>query len=88
MEHFVFPGKIDFAADDQGAFSWIIHGDCFVDSSSVKQCLPSVNHANDTELEAQQVAANPRQGRYPIETPLENAHDNLLASGSKKTTAK
>ena len=25
MEHFAFPGNIDFAADDQGAFSCIIH---------------------------------------------------------------
>ena len=24
MEHFTFPGNIDFAADDQGAFSCII----------------------------------------------------------------
>ena len=44
MEHFAFPGNIDFAADDQGAFSCIIHQGCCVDSSSVKQCLPSVNH--------------------------------------------
>ena len=25
MEHFAYPGSIDFAADDQGAFSCIIH---------------------------------------------------------------
>ena len=25
MEHFAFPGNIDFAADDQSAFSCIIH---------------------------------------------------------------
>ena len=25
MEHFAFPGNIDFAADDQGVFSCIIH---------------------------------------------------------------
>ena len=37
MEHFAFPGNIDFAVDDQGAF-------CCVYSLSVKQCLPSVNH--------------------------------------------
>ena len=37
MEHFAFPGNIDFAADDQGAF-WCVY------SSSVKQSLPSVNH--------------------------------------------
>ena len=37
MEHFAFPGNIDFAADDQGAF-WCVY------SSSVNQSLPSVNH--------------------------------------------
>ena len=41
MEHFPFPGNIDFAADDQGAL--LIPG-CCAYSSSVKQCLPSVNH--------------------------------------------
>ena len=25
MEHFVFPGNIDFATDEQGTFSCIIH---------------------------------------------------------------
>ena len=46
MDHFAFPGNIDFAADDQGAFSRIIFERlCLcVYSSSVKQCLPSVNH--------------------------------------------
>ena len=37
MEQFAFPGNIDFAADDQGAF-WYVY------SSSVNQSLPSVNH--------------------------------------------
>ena len=41
MEHFAFPGNIDFASDDQGAFSCIIHERLLC---SVKQCLPSVNH--------------------------------------------
>ena len=31
----------------------------------------TISHANDTELQAQQVAANPRRGRFSIETPLE-----------------
>ena len=44
MEHFAFPGNIDFAADDQGAFHVILIPGCCVYSSSVKQCLPSVNH--------------------------------------------
>ena len=37
MEHFAFPGNIDFAADDQGAFFCVY-------SSSVNESLPSVNH--------------------------------------------
>ncbi|CAH3152316.1 unnamed protein product [Porites lobata] len=44
MEHFAFPGNIDFAADDQGAFHVILMPGCCVYSSSVKQCLLSVNH--------------------------------------------
>ena len=44
MEHFAFPGNIDFAADDQGAFHVLLIPGCCVYSSSVKQCLPSVNH--------------------------------------------
>ena len=35
----------------------------------------TISHANDTEMQAQQVVwgVNPRQGRFSIETPLENA---------------
>ena len=44
LEHFAFPGNIDFAADDQGAFHVLLIPGCCVYSSSVKQCLPSVNH--------------------------------------------
>ena len=33
----------------------------------------TISHTNDTEMQAQQVAANPRRGRFFIETPLENA---------------
>ena len=43
MEHFAFPGNIDFATDDQRIFSCIIHkGSCVY--SSMKQWLQSVNH--------------------------------------------
>ena len=65
-EHFAFPGNIDFAGDDQGAF-------CSVYSSSVKQSLPSVNHEQFPMqmTEAQQVAPNPGPGRFSTETPLE-----------------
>ena len=31
----------------------------------------TISHPNDTELQAQQVAANPRRGRFSTETPLE-----------------
>ena len=31
----------------------------------------ATSHANDTEHQAQQVAANPRRGRFSTETPLE-----------------
>ena len=30
----------------------------------------TISHTNDTEMQAQQVAANPRRGRFFIETPL------------------
>ena len=39
MEHFAFPGTIDFAADDQRIFMYY---SCVY--SSMKQCLQSVNH--------------------------------------------
>ena len=44
MEHFAFPGNIDFAAHDHGAFHVLFMKGCCVYSPSVKQCLPSVNH--------------------------------------------
>ena len=34
---------------------------------------PTISHETDTELQARQVAANPRRGRFSIETPLGNA---------------
>ena len=33
----------------------------------------AISYANETELQAQQMAANPRRGRFSIETLLENA---------------
>ena len=44
IEHFAFPGNISFAADDQGPFYVLFMKGCYVYSSSVKQCLPSMNH--------------------------------------------
>ena len=34
----------------------------------------TISHPSDTELQAQQVAANPRRGRFSAETPLEITH--------------
>ena len=59
---FVFPGNIDFAADDQGAF--IVCEWKFTIGES-----RTISHANDTQ--AQQVAPNPRPERFSTETPLE-----------------
>ena len=69
MEHFAFPGNIDFAADDQGAFSCIIHASllCLLIVCETKGFTTgesrTISHPNDTELHAQQGPANPRRGR-------------------------
>ena len=93
MEHFVFPGNIDFATDDRCTFmfySW--KADVFVIhclwNNVYDWWITSNSHANDTEQEAQQVAGNPHRGRFSTKTPLENADWNSLARGSKKTTTK
>ena len=93
MEHSAFPGNIDFATDDQGAFSCIIHEKLlclFIISETMFTIGESrtISHLNDTELQAQQVPANPRQRRFSVKTPLENADLNSSGSRSKKTTAK
>ena len=31
----------------------------------------AISYANETELQAKQMGANPRRGRFSIETPLE-----------------
>ena len=72
MEHFAFPGNIDFAADDQGAFSCIIHERllCLLIVCETMFTISesrTISHPNNTELQAQQVPANPRLA------PLENA---------------
>ena len=74
MEHFAFPGNIDFAADDQGAFSCIIHERLlclFIVCETMFTIGESrtISNANDTQ--ARQVAPNPRRGRFSTETPLE-----------------
>jgi len=57
MEHSAFPGNIDFAADDQGAFSCFIHEwlmCLFIVSETMFTIGESIaiSHANDTELQA------------------------------------
>ena len=74
MEHFAFPGNIDFAADDPGAFSCISHERLFClfivcETMFTISESRTISHANDTQ--AQQVAANPRRGRFSTKTPLE-----------------
>ena len=78
MEHFAFPGNLDFAAYDQGAFSYIIHERLlwlFIVCKTMFTIGESrtISNPNDTEPHAQQVPANPRRGRLYIETPPENA---------------
>ena len=78
MEHFAFPCNTDFVADDQGAFSCIIRERLlclFIVCETMFTIGESrtISHPNDPELQAQQVPANPRQGRFSIKTPLENA---------------
>ena len=74
IEHFAFPGNIDFAADDQGAFACILHERLlclFIGCEKMFTIGESrtISHANGTQ--AQQVAPNPRLGRFSPETPLE-----------------
>ena len=54
MEHFAFPGNIDFAADSQGAFSCFIHEKLmclFIVCETVFTIDESraISHTNDTQ---------------------------------------
>ena len=78
MAHFAFPGNIDFAADDQGAFHVIFDTRllCLLIVCETVFTIGesrTISHPNDTELQAQQVPTNPRRERFSIETPRENA---------------
>ena len=71
---FAFPGNIDFAADDHGAFSRIIFERLlclFIVCETMFTIGESrtISYANDTQR--QQMASNPRPGRFSTETPLE-----------------
>ena len=83
MEHFAFPGAFSCFIHESLMCLFIVCGTMFTIGES-----RAISHANDTELQAEQVAANFRRGRFSIETPLENADSNSSASRSKKTTAK
>ena len=67
MEHFAFPGNIDFAADDQRCILMCLFIVC--ESKFTIGESRTISHANDTQ--AQQVTPNPRPGRFSTETPLE-----------------
>ena len=83
MEHFAFPGNIEFAADDQ-RISCIIHERpiCLFIHETMFTIGESraISHSDDTEKQAQ-VAGNPR---FSTETALENAEQN--SSRAEKTT--
>ena len=71
MEHFAFPGNIDFAADDRRIFMyypWKAH--VFYETMFTIGESRATSDSDDTEQQAQQVAGN---SRFLTETPLENA---------------
>ena len=70
MDHFAFPGNID----DQDAFSCIIHERLlclFIVCETMFAISESLTISNANDTQAQQVAPNPRRGRFSTETPLE-----------------
>ena len=67
MEHFAFPGNIDFAADDQRRILMCLFIVCETKFTIGES--RTISHANDTQL--QQVAPNPRPARFSTETPME-----------------
>ena len=66
MEHFAFPGNIDFAADDQRRILMCLFIVCETKFTIGES--RTISHANDTQ--AQQVTPNPRPGRFSTETLL------------------
>ena len=70
MEHFAFPGNIDFAADDQRRILMCLFIVCETKFTIGES--RTISHANDTQ--AQQVAPNPCPGRFSTETLLEREH--------------
>ena len=79
MEHFAYPGSIDFAADDQGAFSHVLFmKGCCIYSSSVKLCLPS---ANDEQF-PMQMTQNCKHSSGCKSSPRKIVHRN--SSGERR----
>ena len=88
MEHFAFPGNKDFAADYQGAFH-VLFMKGFLCLFIVCETMFTVgkswtiSNANDTK--AQQVAPNPRRGRFSTEILWsENADLKFNASNEEE----
>ena len=78
MEQFLFPGNIDFVADDQDVPLCCIHEGlvCLIVVCETMFTIgesQAISHANDPEQQAQQVVGNPRRRRFSTETSLENA---------------
>ena len=71
MEHFAFLGNINFATDDQGAFSCIIH--------EMLLCLFIVCETMFAIVESRTINKHSKclqilaEERFSVETPLENA---------------
>ena len=86
MEHFAFPGNKDFAAFDQGAFHVLfMKGLLFIVCETMFTIGKSrtISNANDTQ--AQQVAPNPRRGRFSTEILWsENADLKFNASNEEE----
>ena len=74
IEHFAFPGNIDFAAYDQVIAC---------ESKFTVGESRTISHANDTQ--AQQVAPNPRPGRFSTETPLERERRLQIQREQRRT---
>ena len=97
MEHFVFPGNIDFTAVDQGAPSRCIHLGLmclFIVCETIFTIGKSraISYANNTEQQAQQLAWNSRRRRLPklwrTLTKIRETPRNREAERTSLSTAK
>ena len=86
MDHFAFPGNIDFAADDQGAFSRIIFERLlclFIVCETMFTIGESrtISHANDTQT--QQMAPILVQEDFPLELLWSKNADFIFSVNNK-----